>query len=250
MSLVLRAVIPLLFVLAIASPAHAIRVAVDFSDPDNPQMKTLSGYCDLNGDQCDQTRWLPWNVDFEGDFAKPTNQMVVLGNGQLYFAGDEFYTTPQYQYVGYGQLQAGRNESSLIYNGEFVYEQAARVQYDGDAVIVTWFTCYTPKNCFNLPYSARMEPGMTDGVSELVVTIDYTGLPSNFFGFSDKEDFAFLSGGPNFMFQDINPHPGTLVLRVPAIFTETPEPSTWAMMIMGFGGVGSILRRRPRPVSA
>jgi hypothetical protein len=29
-----------------------------------------------------------------------------------------------------------------------------------------------------------------------------------------------------------------------------PEPATWAMMLVGFAGVGSLLRRRARPVAA
>ena len=29
-----------------------------------------------------------------------------------------------------------------------------------------------------------------------------------------------------------------------------PEPATWAMMILGFGGIGMVLRRRRRPVLA
>jgi len=29
-----------------------------------------------------------------------------------------------------------------------------------------------------------------------------------------------------------------------------PEPATWAMMILGFGAVGMVLRRRRRPVLA
>jgi hypothetical protein len=32
---------------------------------------------------------------------------------------------------------------------------------------------------------------------------------------------------------------------------SVPEPATWAMMILGFGGVGALLRhRRPRPRAA
>jgi hypothetical protein len=32
----------------------------------------------------------------------------------------------------------------------------------------------------------------------------------------------------------------------PITFSVTPEPSTWAMMILGFGGAGAVLRRRRR----
>jgi hypothetical protein len=242
----MRVLIPLLLALGVASPAYAIRVAVDFSDPDNPQMKTLSGYCDLNGDQCDQTRNLPWVVDF-GD--GPTSNMVVYGNGTIDFVGDKLASPQfeQFQYESLGYLVAGRNDSELFYLGEAVYEQAARVKLDGDAVVVTWFTCFTPKNCFNTPYSARLEQAMNNGVSELLVTLDYTALPSNFFSFSDKLGVAYFIGNTGGFkgFADIDPNPGQVIFHIPATFTDAvPEPATWALMIMGFGGVGTLLRRR------
>jgi hypothetical protein len=31
---------------------------------------------------------------------------------------------------------------------------------------------------------------------------------------------------------------------------SVPEPATWAMMILGFGGIGSVLRRRRLPQAA
>ncbi|HEX7947292.1 MAG TPA: PEPxxWA-CTERM sorting domain-containing protein, partial [Phenylobacterium sp.] len=51
-----------------------------------------------------------------------------------------------------------------------------------------------------------------------------------------------IPGGANFgipTFQD-----GTL--RFVSIDTTggVPEPATWAMMILGFGGIGAVLRRR------
>ena len=74
----LRVLAPLALALGVAGPAHAIRVAVDFSDPDNPQMTTLSGYCDYNGDQCSKVYSLPWSVNFgNGVF----NRIVIHGSG-------------------------------------------------------------------------------------------------------------------------------------------------------------------------
>ena len=34
--------------------------------------------------------------------------------------------------------------------------------------------------------------------------------------------------------------------RVIGVGPTIPEPATWAMMIMGFGGIGAVLRRRRR----
>jgi hypothetical protein len=39
---------------------------------------------------------------------------------------------------------------------------------------------------------------------------------------------------------------GNLTFRVVAV----PEPASWAMMLLGFGAVGSMLRRQRRPVLA
>ena len=39
---------------------------------------------------------------------------------------------------------------------------------------------------------------------------------------------------------------GNLTFRVQAV----PEPATWAMMLLGFGAVGFVIRRRGRPVLA
>jgi hypothetical protein len=77
-------------------------------------------------------------------------------------------------------------------------------------------------------------------------TVTYT---SDFIDFSDATsgDFALsFSGitpgiGASFWTGDST---GTFASDASGIGTEVPEPATWAMMIIGFGGIGSVLRRR------
>jgi hypothetical protein len=69
------------------------------------------------------------------------------------------------------------------------------------------------------------------------------------------------AGGGESAFYQINfgPAPGQpLSLTLPAssnvyLFTSTPgvpEPGTWAMMLLGFGGIGMAMRRSRRPSGA
>jgi len=60
-----------------------------------------------------------------------------------------------------------------------------------------------------------------------------TGDTKLYFGFADGAGFNLASG----YYQDNN---GSLSVSVSAI----PEPSTWAMMILGFLGVGFLSYRR------
>jgi len=60
------------------------------------------------------------------------------------------------------------------------------------------------------------------------------------------------AAGLNIVDSDAHGVPTTLagIVRIgDGGFTGTPEPATWAMMLLGFGGMGAMLRRR-RPASA
>jgi hypothetical protein len=54
------------------------------------------------------------------------------------------------------------------------------------------------------------------------------------FGAERVNKIEFVSGGNSFEFDSLA---GTIQAAV-------PEPSTWAMMILGFGGIGALIRRR------
>ena len=58
---------------------------------------------------------------------------------------------------------------------------------------------------------------------------------------------------PGFLLADRAPEgAGFLTARNsdPPVAGSAPEPFTWAMLVLGFGAVGSVLRRNPRRLSA
>jgi hypothetical protein len=52
--------------------------------------------------------------------------------------------------------------------------------------------------------------------------------------------FSFSSGGDDFVIDRVNDDTG------PNSLVAVPEPATWAMMLLGFGGMGAMLRSRRR----
>ena len=76
--------------------------------------------------------------------------------------------------------------------------------------------------------------------------IDIFNIPSNF-AMTDFE-FYFIAnnaGTVNFTFEDFgNDNIGVIIDNVVLDVTGVPEPSVWAMMILGFGVVGAATRKR------
>jgi len=107
--------------------------------------------------------------------------------------------------------------------------------------------------------SGFFAPGQTDDPNVLNLVFTYTGPPFNATGgpFSDV-NFEGLSALSTFNGTSLdgfaavavknNDGAATLTqtfnagsVQVPAVI---PEPATWGMMILGFGGIGALLRRR------
>jgi hypothetical protein len=94
---------------------------------------------------------------------------------------------------------------------------------------------------------------LTDGVSfalTSITSIDRTA--ANVLAFTGTGTFSGSLGG-----QTINPSPGTFSLSTQGgrvtTFSATataavPEPATWGLMLLGFAGIGMVIRRRRRPV--
>ena len=61
-------------------------------------------------------------------------------------------------------------------------------------------------------------------------------------------DNVINSGAATFLSAIIGSHPGQALAVVPV--RGVPEPSTWAMMLIGFGSIGVALRRRRKAISA
>jgi hypothetical protein len=101
--------------------------------------------------------------------------------------------------------------------------------------------------------------GGLGGSSAAVGFSNGTGAPGTFFQFDGSlAPGAFLDGGPNSLVAGTNNNlPGQYLFQVrnggvivPPIGGVVPEPATWAMMILGMGGIGALIRRRRNPVQA
>jgi hypothetical protein len=96
--------------------------------------------------------------------------------------------------------------------------------------------------------------GGLGGKSAAVGFSNGTGAPGTFFQFNGSlTPGAFLDGGPNSLVAGTNNNlAGQYLFQVrnggvvvpPIGDGAIPEPTTWAMMIMGMGGVGALIRRR------
>jgi hypothetical protein len=66
-------------------------------------------------------------------------------------------------------------------------------------------------------------------------------------GFDASYFFGYQSDSNNIKYIDISPHGGQLISSLDNFTYEVaavPEPSTWAMMILGFAGIGFMAYRR------
>lgn len=98
--------------------------------------------------------------------------------------------------------------------------------------------------------------GVPPGASETFFTFDADfASPASL-----DTGFDAAPGGASYGFFAINAHPGgdsllsldMTVSRVRSVVetNAVPEPATWALMILGFGGAGAALRRSRRAVAA
>lgn len=175
----------------------------------------FEGYCDsreIVGDQCDETYTLPYTAIFNG---LETNQVLLRDDGNLDFvfgAPNDLSDSPSdYELTHRFAVLATFN------SGIDNYRQFATFQLQGSSFLANWFTCPSPgPSCRTNQHTALFTPGAR--------------------GF----DIAFtdLSGAVHdeFLKADFNPSQGTAV----------PEPTTWTIMVVGFGGAGLWLRHRRR----
>jgi hypothetical protein len=246
--------------LAAAVPAQAGRTAID-QYPDGSQLTyTLGGYCDFDGVDCSGSEsatlpyaTLPYSVSFGLD---GTNRIWIHGNGILSFGQPAFrenfgsiYETPassilqgiapsldEYQ----RDLVSGGQNISLDRNsvreGQYKppFMQSARLTVNAKGVIfANWFTCTSPTS----PTSCPSDPGSE---YSLVLSPTARGFLGRVYGQSPGSDIGYVKNGEVTLTGNSFLMPATFSGNV----TFVPEPSTWALLIAGFGMTGTALRRR------
>ncbi len=127
---------------------------------------------------------------------------------------------------------------------------AAQFCFDGDSVTVTFAAPVFAVGAFfnvnansgNFGLTVGSDTASSGSASYDTSTFVFAGLVSDTSFTSAK--FFSNSGGA-----------GTASFNIPEIITGSkagavPEPATWAMMLVGFGGLGAMLRRRRESLAA
>jgi hypothetical protein len=204
----------------------------------------FAGYCsrqqlDIPGGDCEPTS-LPFSVVLDG---KAYDTVVVHSNGAVSLGGplnfDAFsnslrdFDAPVFSPL----LRNGLGPEEFDRDGEFV----AQFEIEADGFRVNWFSCANSVNCFRNNFSLVLKD-TAQGFN-----VDYIYGP-NGPTFNGLSGFSLPSGtvesfGPlqnrSFAF-DAN---GSL------LGSAVPEPSTWAMMLVGFGLIGGVTRLRRAPAA-
>jgi hypothetical protein len=226
-----------------AMPAQAGRTAVDANPGGDPIYFFLDGYCDFNGDDCgpDDGVVLPYSVSFGG--GAPSDRIWVHGNGILSFGGaadffGEAIAVPIIAreapaLTAYGlNLVSGGQAISYTREGAFVQSARLTVRANG-SIVATWFTCTSPTSETNCPADLGSD-------YSLLLRPTAKGFRGSFGGQSPGTDIGYVSDG---VFTPIGKD-----FLMPATFSANtsfvPEPSSWALLIAGFGMTGVALRRR------
>lgn len=210
-----------------------------------PLSASVSGYCDFNGQDCDPSGGL--NLGYTAtiggtDFSK----IFLQGNGLITFGEPaDFQLPPVYDLIAasnndplltdYGKTLVSAGQSNSLDFGDVFY-QSAIGSVDGVTGTITtkFFVCGAPT-----------APGVCSegGVHFITLTPSTGGYLGLFGGAAIGGDKGFVVNG------QLTRVTGNSFL-LPATFqgltlnSAVPEPSTWAMMLVGFGALGFSMRRR------
>lgn len=254
------------------SPAEARRTAIDQDPNGNPITTPLSGYCDLNGDECDPIAdglTLPYSVSFGGGAF--TNKAFVHGNSILTFGQPiNFapFVTAITNGINDGSLPKPEDfgpKTLVVSNGQvfdvdplggggFYQSGSLSLLGNGD-IFAEWFICVSPGvHCHDFAHSITLTPtaGGFQGIQQFYLNdAGSQGPYYNTLGASG----TYIEGVPG-----VDGKPGSYTpfgssFFIPAtfrglVFSSVPEPSVWAMLILGFGFVGASMRRRATGVSS
>ena len=109
------------------------------------------------------------------------------------------------------------------------------------------FSAYVPRNGFNNAFNASFI-GDVGGVNLATFTVDGS-TPGQWVHYFDEVTLAAGTYTTRFTFQS-GAFPAGDVVIDRAYLIAVPEPTTWALMIGGFGAAGAMLRRNRRQAVA
>lgn len=227
----------------VGAPAFAGRTAVD-EYPDGSSLEFyLNGYCDFNGEDCGpgDGAVLPYSVSFGS--SAPSDRIWIHGNGILSFGGpaDFFGEELAVPIIGRSaplltdyRLNLVSGGQKVGFNRDGAFWQSAKLTVTANGIIfANWFTCSVPTS----PTSCPADPG---SAYSLVLRPTAKGFLGRIYGQSPGKDIGYVGDG-------VATPTGNSFL-MPATFsgnvTFVPEPSSWALLIAGFGMTGAALRRR------
>ena len=260
--------------LSLAAPAEARRTVIDaIEDPANPGneisvVMTFEGYCDLNGEECDpelSAFALPYQVSFGGGAF--SNRVFVTGNGivsfgnQVDFSQETYgpeecyedigcYRSPigtlrdrisNYDYPALADYERnlvslGQSNDTDFFYGE-VFFQSARMSISSSGVIsANFYSCFSPHGCNQSGDLLRLTPTSSGFLGEIITDFGRNG------SFSNLGDQGFVIDGVT---TNITGNTFFLPAQIRGLVAPgVPEPSTWAMLIAGFGAIGGAMRSR------
>jgi len=185
----------------------------------------FGGYCDVDGgDECDRAYKLPYTVDFGG---RKTSSLQISNDGTVRFVDDALFSDVIVLIdTGIADAGIGPDIASVGKAPYYLEEEVSKCDFPGckspeanyvisaPIINVAWFTCGSsdgrPGSCYG-------------GFHTLTLSPTARGFNVKFDG-GDKDDY--------FLAATFDPPLGV------------PEPGTWALLILGFGAVGSALRSR------
>lgn len=209
--------------LMFATSAQAKYTAIDSSGT-KALILNFGGYCDASvgdfGDECDSpNQYLPYEADIGGS---ATNKLIVRNDGVIQFVGNYIGNAdPINQFKVLAQVDAGNP-------GDVFPPEIAAFKMVGNNFVVTFFQCITPQHCYSGKYAMILAPVYRAGDEGFDVKFKYasdSGVDD-----ADKKKNYFFGA----------------IFDSPVAADAVPEPGAWALMILGFGGVGAALRRGPR----
>ena len=185
------------------------------------------------------------NLIQDGDFNNPIpgNPFDTIGTGGSFGTGSNWHvTTGSVDVIGnYWQLTpTGGHSVDLDGNAPGGISQS----FIAAAGTYT-LSFYLSGNPDGAPSTKSMTVSVGSVVNQLF-TYDVTGDKSNMNFVLEHLTFT-STGGANtlsFLSQDVNSPFGAVVGGIS--ISAVPEPATWAMLILGFGGIGMMLRHARR----